>query len=86
MEMDPGTRYEQGWGRDIPSLALAAAEAVKVDQSAWWMMRGGGATDAPFVGLDFAVYEPKRRNLRRHPVLYCQRGVRLGPYANGALS
>ena len=53
--MDPDTRYGRKWGRDIASLALAAAEAVKVDQSAWWMMKEGGATGNPLVNLGFAV-------------------------------
>ena len=35
VDMDPDARYHREWGRDVAPLALAAAAAVKVDQSAW---------------------------------------------------
>ena len=85
--MDSDTRYDREWGKDIASLALAAADAVKVDQFAWWMM-GGGRRDRHFFWRAWTLrfLEMKRRNARRHPNVHCQWGVRLVPNANGALS
>ena len=84
--MDPDARHDREWGRGIAPSAPAAAEALKVDPSAWRMMGEDGATATPLAGLDFVVYELKRRNVRRRPKVHCQSAVRLGPSANGALS
>ena len=70
----------------ILTQAPVAAGAVRVDPSAWLMLNDDGTTATPLVARDFVVYALPRRNARQHPNTKCQRGVRLGPYANRALS
>ena len=70
--MDPDATYDREWGRDIVSLALAAAKASRVDPSEWRMMKEDGAADTTLARLDFAVYDLPRRDVRRHPNVSCR--------------
>ena len=84
--MDPDATYDRERGRDIVSRALVVANAVRVDPSEWLQMNDDDATATSLVGRDFGVYELPRRNARQHPNAMGQRGARLGPLANGAMS
>ena len=76
IRMGPYGTYDRERRRDPASRALVAANAVRVDPSAWLILNDDGATATPMAGRDFVVNELPKRNARQRPNVKCQRGVR----------
>ena len=53
---DPETKYNRAWDVDIVSRALAAADATRVEQSEFRLLKEDGAESTPLDGSDFIAY------------------------------
>ena len=74
--LDPDTPYGRERGVDFASRALAASDATKVEQADFRLLLEDGSKSTLLMGLDFVVYTPENRPVRRRPNPYGQWGVR----------